>query len=255
LLRHELLKGLHESLAPRTYFEIGVHVGMSLTLSRTRSVGVDPFFKITREIRCDAHLVRATSDEFFARRHPFAHFDEPVIDLAFIDGMHLSEYLLRDVMNTERYTHAASVVVLDDMLPRSDNEAARDRDGAGLAKRAWAGDVYKVIDTFRALRPDVVLLEVDTKPTGTVVLLLPDASSDVLAGAYDDVVESYVVPDPQSVPPEILGRTRAVAPEVLLDSPIWARLRELRGGPDAQVRPLVRAAVADAGLLGASPAR
>ena len=38
-------------LDPRTYFEIGVHIGMSLTLSRARSVAVDPFFKITRELR------------------------------------------------------------------------------------------------------------------------------------------------------------------------------------------------------------
>jgi hypothetical protein len=154
--RHELLSRLHEALQPRTYFEIGVHVGMSLTLSRARTVAVDPFFKIKREVRCDLHLVRMTSDEFFARRHPFAHFDEPTIDLAFIDGMHLSEYLLRDVMNTERFTHAASVIVLDDMLPRGDNEAARDREAAGLLHRAWAGDVYKVIIALRRHRPDRV---------------------------------------------------------------------------------------------------
>ncbi|MGZ8742017.1 MAG: class I SAM-dependent methyltransferase, partial [Nocardioides sp.] len=89
MLRHELLKNLHELLKPRTYFEIGVNYGSSLTLSRTRTVAVDPFYKVTREVQCDVHLVRATSDEFFARKHPLAHFDEPVIDLAFIDGMHL----------------------------------------------------------------------------------------------------------------------------------------------------------------------
>ena len=106
--RHELLRSLHELLEPRSYFEIGVNTGRSLTMSRTRSVGVDPFFAINRELHCDLHLVRASSDEFFARRHPFAHLDEPVVDLAFIDGMHLSEYALRDLINTERYTRSTS---------------------------------------------------------------------------------------------------------------------------------------------------
>lgn len=249
LLRHELLESLHALLQPRTYLEIGVNLGRSLTLSRARTVAVDPFFQIDREIHCDLHLVRATSDEFFARKHPLAHFDEPLVDLAFIDGMHLSEYALRDVMNVERYTHAASVIVLDDMLPANVNEAARDRAGAGLSGRRWAGDVYKLIPTFRALRPDVVCLEIDTEPTGTAVLLLPDPSSQVLTAAYDDLVEEYVVPDPQQVPEEILTRSRAVQPETLLKAPIWEELRRLRTLPDAQARPKVRSLLDGAGLL------
>lgn len=249
LLRHELLRNLHELLQPRTYFEIGVDIGKSLTLSRTRSIGVDPFYQVTRELMCDVHLVRATSDEFFSRRHPLAHFDEPVIDLAFIDGMHLAEYLLRDVMNTERYTHAASVIVLDDMLPENDNEAARDRAGAGLMGRRWAGDVYKIIASLREHRPDLVCLEVDTAPTGTVVLLLPDPSSKALDDAYDDLVEEYVVPDPQKVPEVILTRSRAIQPQKLLDAPVWDELRRLRTLPDAQARPKVRSLLDAAGLL------
>ena len=40
--RHELLQGLHEKTRPRTYLEIGIRTGRSLTLSRARSIGVDP---------------------------------------------------------------------------------------------------------------------------------------------------------------------------------------------------------------------
>lgn len=237
--RHELLKSLHELLEPRSYLEIGVSTGKSLTLSRTRTIAVDPFFKVAEEVLCDLHLVRATSDEFFARRRPLAHFDRPVVDLAFIDGMHLAEYALRDVINIERFTHAASVVVIDDMLPRNVNEAGRGRD-AGAPHGAWAGDVYKMIGAFRELRPDIVCLEVDTKPTGTVVLLLPDPSSTALSDAYDRLVAQYVVPDPQKVPDAILGRTRAIRPETLLEAPIWQELRRLRELSDARARPAVR---------------
>lgn len=219
--------------------------GNSLTLSRCRSVAVDPFYDVVRELRCDVHLVRETSDEFFARRHPFAHFDEPVIDLAFIDGMHLSEYALRDVINTERYTHACSVIVLDDMLPRNVVEANRRR-----ATSAWAGDVYKLLKTFHKLRPDLVCLHVNTEPTGTAVLLLPDASSTVLAEAYDELVPEYVVPDPQAVPDEVLKRSGAIEPEELLASPIWAELRALRRYSDKRVRPRVRSTLDSAGFLG-----
>jgi hypothetical protein len=251
VLRHELLQHLHELLQPRSYLEIGVNTGRSLTLSRTRTVAVDPFFDVTTEIRCDLHLVRATSDEFFARKHPLAHLDEPVVDLAFIDGMHLAEYALRDLMNVERFTHAASVIVLDDMLPRSVEEAARDREAAGRQHRAWTGDVYKVTEALRRFRPDLVCLEVDTEPTGTLVLLLPDPSSTRLLGVYDDLVESYVVPDPQDVPADVLGRTRAIQPEKLVEAPVWEELRRLRTRPDDQARPAVRALLGAAGLAGA----
>lgn len=207
-----------------------------MTLSRTRSIGVDPAFRIDQELHCDLQLVRGTSDEFFAREDPVAHFDVPVVDLAFVDGMHLAEYALRDVINVERHTHPASVIVIDDMLPRSIEEADRDQ-GRARSGPSWAGDVYKILEPLRALRPDLVCLEVDTRPTGTVLLLNPDAGSTALLEAYDDLVEAFVVPDPQSVPEEILDRRRAVDPEQLLAEPFWpelARLRELppeRAGP------------------------
>jgi hypothetical protein len=248
LRRHDLLKGLHEVLQPRSYFEIGVSTGLSLGLSRARSVAVDPFFRVTSEIRCDVHLVRASSDEFFARENPFAHLAKPSIDLAFIDGMHLAEYALRDFINTERYCHAASVIVLDDMLPRSDVEAARERSlAAGTG--AWAGDVYKVIDTLRKVRPDLIVLELDTTPTGTLVVLLPDPENSDLHAAYDNVVREYVTPDPQDVPEWSLKRTRAIKGEELLESPVWSQVRRARLMPQGRARSALRNAYREAGLV------
>ena len=241
--RHELLAELHRLLAPRTYLEIGVNVGGSMTLSRTRSIGIDPFFSVDREIRCDVHLARTSSDEFFAREHPLAHFDEPFIDLAFIDGMHLAEYAFRDFVNVERFCHPGSVVVIDDMLPRDVPEARRDR-SVPSGTTAWAGDVYKILGTLREHRPDLVCLEVDTAPTGTVVVLNPDPGSTVLVEAADDVVESYVTPDPQSVPAELMDRRGAHAPQELLDLPVWAELVAARDLGADEARARVGAAVA-----------
>src|SRR3954453_6598426 len=158
--RHELLRQLHQRLAPRRYLEIGVSTGASLALSRARSIGVDPFFRVKHGLHCDLQLVRETSDEFFASEGAFDHFGGEPFDLAFIDGMHLSEYALRDFINTERHSHPASVIMLDDMLPRVVVEGGRDRRDA-RAHGAWAGDVYKVVGSLRALRPDLVCLEMD----------------------------------------------------------------------------------------------
>jgi hypothetical protein len=249
VFRHELLKHLHRLVQPRNYLEIGVRKGASLALSRATTIAVDPFYAIEREILCDLHLVRTTSDEFFARRHPLAHFDEPTVDLAFIDGMHLSEYALRDVINVERYCHAASVIVIDDMLPRGIEEAGRTRRGEA-AHGHWAGDVYKMVAAFRELRPDLICLEVDTRPTGTAVLMTPDPTATALVDAYDRLVGEFVVPDPQVVPVETLERSRAVDPSALVGAdPVWEAVRGLRTAADARARGEIRQALHGAGLL------
>lgn len=226
-----------------------MRTGRSLTLSRVPSVGVDPFFAVKAEINCDLHLVRTTSDEFFARAEPFAHFDQPVVDLAFIDGMHLAEFALRDLINTERHCHPASVIVIDDVLPRSVDEGGRGRSGSAADGGPWAGDVYKVIEVLRRHRPDLVVLEIDTSPTGTLVVMLPDPHDTTLFGAYDDLVRELVVPDPQHVPDWALSRSRAIDPLVLLRAPIWDALREARGRRPDHAREALRHALVTAGLL------
>ena len=231
--RHDLLAGLHEQLRPRTYLELGVSTGSSMSLSRARSIGVDPAFTIKREVRCDLQLVRASSDEFFARPEPLAHFDGVPVDLAFVDGMHLAEYALRDVINVARHAHPATVVVLDDMLPRNHAEASRDRRrGHG----AWAGDVFKVLDVLRSTSPELAVIEVDTAPTGVAVVLGLAAAHEALLSAYDEVLPGLLEPDPQEVPARVLERVDAAEPAELLSSGLWAELATLRAASSEEVR-------------------
>ena len=175
--RHELLQALHEKTRPRTYLEIGIRTGRSLTLSRTRSIGVDPRFRIDNTIHCDVQLIKATSDAFFADGDPLAHFDGVPVDLAFIDGMHLSEFALRDFINIEPFMADTGVIVLDDVLPRNGLEAARDR-----KTEPWTGDVYKVVEILRRRRPDLVVLLINTDPTGTAVVVGLDQPPSILRG-------------------------------------------------------------------------
>lgn len=223
--RHEFLQALHETVRPRTYLETGVNRGESMTLSRVPSVGVDPEFSVVEELVADIHLARTTSDEFFFRRSPLAHLPQPIIDLAFIDGMHLAEYALRDFLAIERFTTAASVIVFDDMLPRSVAETARYRKTV-----AWTGDVYKALYALREMRRDLLIFQVSTVGTGVGVVLLPDASHDGVLDGYDDWLDTAIAPDPQDVPEEALTRSGAVDPEALLASRGWAELVRQRGG-------------------------
>ena len=198
--RYEFLKGLHRVYRPRTYLEIGVNDGRSLALSRTRTIAVDPAFKVTAALHCDLELVKATSDDFFARPRPMRSLRRGVVDLAFIDGLHLFEYALRDLFHTERHTRWTSVMVLDDMLPRSVDEAARDRH-----TDAWTGDVYKVAAALAEYRPDLLCVAVDTAPTGQLLVFGADSGNRVLSRSYDEIYAKYVVPDPQQVPQDILS--------------------------------------------------
>ena len=133
----EFLDGVHRRLRPDTYLEIGVRHGRSLALARCRSVGIDPAYRLRVPLAPDTTLFRERSDEYFARPDPREPFDGRWISLAFIDGMHLVEYALRDFINVERHTHWTSVVAFDDVLPRNETEARRDR-----RTDAWTGDVY-----------------------------------------------------------------------------------------------------------------
>jgi hypothetical protein len=235
--RHEFLCGVHQRLAPRTYFEIGVDTGASLSLARCRAIGVDPSFRVSAPLSGDITLVRSTSDDFFGQSGPLERFGETPVDLAFIDGMHHAEFAYRDFLHTERYCGPASVVVFDDVLPRSSIEAARLRQ-----TKQWAGDVFKTVDVIRSLRPDLAIVLVDTAPTGTALALCLDPASTVLADHYDDVLDQLVAPDPQDVPDRILSRTGAVDPRALLDSPLWDLLRDRReSGHVGDLGPLVHA--------------
>jgi hypothetical protein len=262
--RHDFLRGLHRVTAARNYLEIGVNDGRSLALSAVPSIGIDPAFKVNVGLRGDIHLVKATSDAFFATKDPLGHLKSArnplknirkgrplfshyrggtTLDLAFIDGMHLFEYALRDFMNVERFSRWDTAIVLDDMLPRDVDEAARDRH-----TKFWAGDVYKLIPVLTKYRPDLMVLPVDTEPTGVLLVLGADPASTVLKDRYDEIVEEWVVPDPQKVPENILSRTDAVSPEAVLRGDFWAGLvrnrnrRAARTGYNA-LRERVNAAV------------
>ena len=220
----DFLAQVHDLLKPRTYLEIGVRNGHSMALSSTRSIGIDPAYEIADDVTIgpDATLYMETSDDFFAGEKPLAAFDEPLIDLAFIDGLHLYEFVLRDFMNVEKYAAPGSVIIFDDVLPRATVHAARDRE-----TRTWTGDVWKIIPTLREVRPDLILLLVRTTPSGLLLVLGGDLTNTDLTTAYDRMLAEHVTSS-QEPPAEIITRSTAVYPTWVVGAPFWEVLRSQR---------------------------
>jgi methyltransferase family protein len=219
------LKAVHGLLSPETYLEIGVRDGHSMAQAQApcRCVGIDPTFSILQEINCSVALFRTTSDEYFARPDPLAPTGGVPFDFAFIDGLHIFEFALRDFINAERFSSGKTVIILDDILPRNVDEAARERH-----TKAWTGDVYPLIDVFARYRPELTVIPIGTSPTGMLLVLGVDPDNTVLADNYDAIMAEFRKPDPQPVPPELMDRLSVVDPDRALSATFWKVLADAR---------------------------
>jgi hypothetical protein len=141
-------------------------------------------------------LFEQTSDAFFAAQDLTALLGGPV-DLAFLDGMHRFEFLLRDFLNTERHCTPDSVIILHDCLPVSSEivyRSQRDprRAAFDVMPKAWAGDVWKLLPILREHRPELRLTVFDAAPTGLVLVTGLDPRSTVLSEQYEAIVQRYL---------------------------------------------------------------
>lgn len=195
----DLIKRLHNVLTPKTYLEIGTLTGVTIALATCPTIAIDPLFQIesgsmvTNKPAC--HLFQMTSDDFFAGHDPKALFGRP-IDLAFLDGMHRCEFLLRDFFNTERSCKRNSIILLHDCLPVEEPITNRVQ-GIGVATEAhrqgwWTGDVWRTAQALKRFRPDLYITAYDAAPTGLVAVTNLDSSSTTLADSYRQIVKEMM---------------------------------------------------------------
>jgi hypothetical protein len=193
-----VLERLHRLLEPCTYLEIGTDTGESLRVASCDTLAIDTAFRITGTAIGSKHrclLFQMPSDRFFKTYDVRQLLGAPV-DLAFLDGMHLSEFLLRDFINVERACRPNSVVALHDCMPtdvyiaeRVDDRARRD----ALSTRPdwWTGDVWKVVVALKTYRPDLVIHALDAAPTGLVLVTNLNPESDTLVANYQTIIENF----------------------------------------------------------------
>ena len=183
----EHLSALHDALRPQRYLEIGVFQGDTFRLAKAQAAfGVDPEPRLEgSDLFGDPRIIHLTSDAFFAAGRPTADWQAP-IDLAFIDGLHLFEQVLRDFIHVERHCGPASVVVLHDTIAIAEAPQRRQpRHGY------WTGDVWKLLPCLEALRPDLSILTVPTFPSGLTIVTGLNPGSRTLHDGFDEAVARF----------------------------------------------------------------
>jgi len=202
--KHDLLEFFHAQLQPYFYFEIGVDQGLSLARARGKALGVDarPKLNLVVELPDTAKVLGMSSDAFF--RDCAAQELAITPDFAFIDGMHLFEFALRDFMNLEKYAAPYTLVGIDDIFPCHPIQAERRRQSG-----AWTGDVWKIMPVLEKYRPDLTLLTLRCSTTGLLLISGLDPKNRVLEKHYDVILAEYQ--SDLALPDKYLQRSESIA--------------------------------------------
>jgi len=141
-LRTDIIKDLIKKHKYTSYLEIGVRKNENFNkIECDHKDGVDPNGKGNYKM---------TSDEFFAQ-------NKRTYDLIFIDGLHHSEQVEKDIINSLAVLNPNGVIVMHDCNPVTKEQQARPQNG----QRIWCGDVWKAFVKLRT-REDLLVYVVDT---------------------------------------------------------------------------------------------
>lgn len=143
-----------------SYLEIGVEYGECFNETHfINKVAVDPDPKFIPII---GDLFNLTSDEYFKQYiisddtsivsdNCIENIIPPTFNAIFIDGMHQTEYFLRDINNSIKLLTTNGIIFIDDILPLNHNEQLKIPNKHyyenGILKYGenWTGDIWKVL--------------------------------------------------------------------------------------------------------------
>lgn len=186
---HEVLRSIHDALLPFAYVEIGVGHGDSLALagSGTVAIGIDPRSAVDADLPGNVRLFEKSSDAFFRECNLKAELGGRAFGLAYLNGMRLFEYALRDFMHLEKYAAPGSVIVVNDGYPTDALKCSRERrDGD------WSGDVWKLIVCLKKYRQDLVIRTVDVAPAGLGIITNLNPGSTVLVEQMEAIYREFI---------------------------------------------------------------
>jgi hypothetical protein len=226
-----VLQRFHDRCKPQSYLEIGVDQGASIVLANppTVAVGIDPEPRLQKAPKTVCKIFPLKSDDYFARRDVRRDMEADTIDLAFIDGLHTFDQVLRDFINIEKFSGGQTIVLVHDCLAIDSLTAARERKTV-----FWTGDVWKFIPILRKNRPDLNVFTIAAPPSGLGVISGLDPRSTVLADGFDEIVARY---RPMTVEPDQARRREQAAVIANRWDDVEARLPGTAAGVDSAVAP------------------
>lgn len=172
-----------------------------------------PFLAQVHDLLQPRTYVEIGGRDDFAGIDPPAAEGEPSVDLALISRPKRFRHALQGVIDVEKHAGPGSVLIMDDVLPRPD----RARASTALDDEA---DIWKIVPTLRAVRPDLLLILVRTVPTGMLLILGADPDNRQLETARDELLARHEHSG-EPVPAEIVTRASAVYPAWLMGAPFW----------------------------------
>lgn len=162
--RTDIINLYANRIKAQSYLEIGVRL-VDQNFNHIKvpfKIGVDPGIE-----GCSEGTHKMTSDDFF-KQNKYA------FDLIFIDGLHESKQVLRDINNSLAILNNNGVIICHDMNPKIKEHQLLNDDplrikyveeqkklkntGYGL----WTGDCWKAFVTLRSNRRDLEMYVIDT---------------------------------------------------------------------------------------------
>tara|TARA_Y100000401_G_scaffold96447_1_gene83505 strand:- start:321 stop:944 length:624 start_codon:yes stop_codon:yes gene_type:complete len=153
--RYDLLNHLIDTYGFINYLEIGVWAGECIkNVKAEHKDGVDPGI----EGNIDKHLpdecnYRISSDRFFE----LLEGEDIKYDLIFIDGLHYSQQVKKDIENSLKHLQPYGMIMLHDCNPQTYESQVVPR-----MSSTWHGDVWKAYVEFKHTHPQFKTYVVDT---------------------------------------------------------------------------------------------
>jgi hypothetical protein len=145
--RTDVINILIQKYGYKSYLEVGTQDPSSNfdLINTEHKVSIDPF------PRGEVTFV-GTSDEYFE-----SITDDVKYDIIFIDGLHHSDQVLKDIENSLNHLSKNGTIVCHDCLPTTEKMQERDDHGG-----EWTGDVWKAIAQLRVETIDLDISVIDT---------------------------------------------------------------------------------------------
>lgn len=141
--RIKIINALIKKNNYKSYLEIGVQAGDCFReIKCAKKVGVDPD-------PASAATVHMTSDEYFEK-------NKSKFDIIFIDGLHHSDQVMKDIENSLKSLTKGGIIVMHDCLPGS----KRMQEIPLQEQNEWTGDVWRAYLNYRS-NPDLEMAVVN----------------------------------------------------------------------------------------------
>jgi hypothetical protein len=141
--RTHIINSIIQYVGASRYLEIGVDNGVSFNnILCDYKVGIDPNFD-------SPATLHVTSDDFFKTNNEN-------FDVIFLDGLHHSEQLERDINNSLNILNDNGIIICHDIIPITYEQQIIPFTGG-----EWTGDVWKTFVKFRQTRYDLMMFTID----------------------------------------------------------------------------------------------